>query len=471
MTENKNPVVYAGIIDEIGRRQYSGNVTWIREYIQNAIDSGSPHLDIKIHGNDLEIIDYGKGMDSNTIIEEAFSIGKSFKGEGQIGELGIGMYAGSGICDTILVRTKMIEKNIVIATIDMRKYREIMSKDPQTTFQEMMALIFKVEQDTKNDSRTSFTHIRFQGLSRDTTTLIEQTDLKKFLEYTVNLPVSETFSHKASLSSFLGMDSKEIPITLDINGSITMVKKFESKSLTLTDTFWAKEIVNESGVVIGKIWAVYNKSGTSLDDARILVKRKGLTVGTESVIEGQFFAKFSPRFFGEIILLDDRIEINTSRDWFVSSSYLSIFVKKTRGLLNELWGIADFDSKNGVGVINLFNSNARLNRRVKSNEKNSKKIGLAIEEREKIQKNEEKISEKITSAQEFIAKAKRGEINNNDPTNKMKLELIKRTMDNSNVKKYLKHEQHITKRIPFKTKRRNCCPTQSPFCAKDELNP
>ena len=32
--KDATPQVYAGIIDEIGRRQYSGNVTWLREYIQ-----------------------------------------------------------------------------------------------------------------------------------------------------------------------------------------------------------------------------------------------------------------------------------------------------------------------------------------------------------------------------------------------------------------------------------------------------
>ncbi len=31
--ENTTPQVYAGIIDEIGKRQYSGNVTWLREYL------------------------------------------------------------------------------------------------------------------------------------------------------------------------------------------------------------------------------------------------------------------------------------------------------------------------------------------------------------------------------------------------------------------------------------------------------
>ncbi|EQB73132.1 MAG: hypothetical protein AMDU4_FER2C00098G0001 [Ferroplasma sp. Type II] len=35
--KDTTPQVYAGSIDDIGRRQYSGNAEWLREYIQNAI--------------------------------------------------------------------------------------------------------------------------------------------------------------------------------------------------------------------------------------------------------------------------------------------------------------------------------------------------------------------------------------------------------------------------------------------------
>ncbi|MHB1679961.1 MAG: hypothetical protein ACYCTB_05560 [bacterium] len=32
--------VYLNIIDNLGPRLYSGKITWLREYIQNSIDSG-----------------------------------------------------------------------------------------------------------------------------------------------------------------------------------------------------------------------------------------------------------------------------------------------------------------------------------------------------------------------------------------------------------------------------------------------
>ena len=49
-TENKvnSPVVYIGIIDDLGRKLYSGNITWLREYVQNSIDSGGKTISISL---------------------------------------------------------------------------------------------------------------------------------------------------------------------------------------------------------------------------------------------------------------------------------------------------------------------------------------------------------------------------------------------------------------------------------------
>ncbi len=457
MTENIIPPVYAGIIDDIGRRQYSGNITWLREYIQNAIDSGTPSIDIKLHGNDLEIIDFGRGMDNDILVREAFGIGKSFKDESKIGELGIGMYAGSGICDTILVRTKMSGRKTYLATVDMIKYRSILTNSRDATFEQAMQQILKIEEASADSDETSFTHIRFEGLSRDAIQLIQKENLVRFLEYTVNLPISDTFQFKEQLNEFLGDTAREIAINLDLNGVSKKIVKFENRSLQLADTFWSHDIRDDEGKLIGKVWAAYNKSGESFPDSRILVKRKGLTVGTEKVVEAEFKAKYSPRYIGEIILLDERIEINTSRDWFVASNYLDTFVIKTRSLLNELWGIADFDSKLGIGIIKLTVTNERLNKRASSNKKRGK-IGLAVEENEKIQTNEGKIIEKIEKALEFKTKVDQGQVDLKDPTNKLKNELVERTLNYPRVSEFIKSQKIQPSERQPKKERKNAWP-------------
>ena len=89
----ESPVVYMRIIDDLGRRLYSGNITWLREYIQNSIDSGARTISVSLKDNDLEISDEGKGMDREDLITQAFSVGKSFKSAREIGELGVGIFA------------------------------------------------------------------------------------------------------------------------------------------------------------------------------------------------------------------------------------------------------------------------------------------------------------------------------------------------------------------------------------------
>ncbi|MHB8358828.1 MAG: ATP-binding protein [Thermoplasmataceae archaeon] len=438
------PPVYAGIIDDIGRKQYSGNVTWLREYIQNAIDSGSNTIHISLKDNDLEVFDEGKGMDRDVLKNQAFSIGNSFKSDEEIGELGIGMYAGSGICDKISVRTKMKEKKVYVATVDMKLYREILRNSPETTFYEAMRKIFQIQEmeDNENghDIADSFTRIRFEGLSRDTLKLIEEANIEKFLEDTVNLPLSDDFKHRDSVEAFTKGYARIINVTLETAEQNREIKKFKPGSIDFTDTFWSRDIKDSMGRLIGKIWASYNKSGAALDNARILVKRKGLTVGDETYIVSKFNAKYSPRFFGEILVLDNSIEINTSRDWFISSDSLQRFVSKTREALNELFGIADFDSKNGIRIVTLIKSNEKLEGQVKKNEEEGS-MRQSASKRDTMLANAEKIKKKLDKAQQFKQRADDGKIDLSNPTNKMKLEIVERTLSSPEVKDFLQKQK------------------------------
>ncbi len=63
MDEELKSMIYAGIIDEIGRGQYYGSATRIREYIQNAIGGTAKTVRISFHRNDFEISDDGESID------------------------------------------------------------------------------------------------------------------------------------------------------------------------------------------------------------------------------------------------------------------------------------------------------------------------------------------------------------------------------------------------------------------------
>ena len=457
-TENKvnSPVVYIGIIDDLGRKLYSGNITWLREYVQNSIDSGGKTISISLKDNDLEVLDDGSGMSKDDLIAQAFSIGKSFKGPKEIGELGVGIFAGSGTCDRISVITKKEEMETYTAVLDMIKYRQINTDSPKTTFEEGMKRILDVsiyKTDESQEKAKHFTKIRFEGLNRDTMQLIQKEDMGVFIENTVDLPISESFPHKKELKDFLGKDALNVSVILDKDGEQKELTKFSPSQINFTETLWKRD-VRVGSKVVGKIWAVYNKAGESFYGHGIRVKRKGLTVGGPEYVESEFSAKYSERFYGEIIVLDGDIEINTSRDWFIASPSLEDFVRSTRNLLNELWGVADFDSKEGVGITNLIESDKTLETQAKLNEEKNNP-GTAQDKRNKIEKNEEKIRKKLQDAINFKDDAEKGKIDLSNPTNKLKKELIDRTLSSTEVKNLLKTKPQS----PSEIKK----PRQNPF--------
>lgn len=62
LDDELKPVVYAGIINEIGRTQYSGSTAWLMEYIGNAVDTKANEVNMRLQWNAFEISDDGKGI-------------------------------------------------------------------------------------------------------------------------------------------------------------------------------------------------------------------------------------------------------------------------------------------------------------------------------------------------------------------------------------------------------------------------
>ncbi len=437
MVDGNGPLAHIGLIDVLGKRLYSGEITWLREYLQNSIDAGATHIAVSLQGSDLEISDDGRGMDGETLSRQAFSIGKRFKGPKEIGELGVGIFAGSGMCARIRVRTRAKGTDVFEATLDMLKFRQITASHQDISFEDGMGQIFSVRRvasdgEVGGDPDT-FTRIRFEDIGRDTLALLKNENIVEFVERTVNLPVDEKFPLKKELEKFLGADRYGIRVTLKLNGSAEAVKKFSPTSITLASTFWSKEITDMDGRPLAKVWACYNLAGKSMPDARILVKQKGLTVGDESCVESRFHAKYSSRFYGEIVVLDDQIEINTSRDWFVDGPALGAFVEGTKNALNELYSVANFDSTKGVALMNLIEARDRA---VKAGAESKKKgnWGVMSQKTATVQDLTRKIERKLDALKRFKKDADKGKIDTTSPSERLKLELAKRTLSSPQVR-------------------------------------
>ncbi len=363
------PVVYASIIDAIGKKLYTGNIIWIREYIQNAIDANANKITIEVQGKDLKITDDGDGMGLDEINEQLFSIGGSVKPMDKIGQFGIGMYAGSGVCEKISVRTRKKGFPIYVSEIDLKQYREEIGLDEygrvteRKLFEEVMPKIFTLKRlDDPSETREHFTEIRFSEVDDNTIHMIidgEGKRLKEVLIDYVPVPINEKFPFEKEIKEFLGEEEKTVDISVIIEGKQFKITKFEDippselSGWIITKDIYDKEPGANDRKLIAKLWAVYSSSGKSLGKySSLLVKFKGMTVGDKTVISSKFGSKETKRYIGEIVVKDYSLQLNTERNWFIESPSLEIFIKRVKKELDQLYEVANFDSKLGHGLQN-----------------------------------------------------------------------------------------------------------------------
>ncbi|WP_298277095.1 ATP-binding protein [Ferroplasma sp.] len=422
------------VIDLIGRRQYSGKITWLREYIQNAIDAGSSDfIEIDLKDSDFVITDHGKGMTEAELYSQAFSIGDSKKSQQEIGELGIGMYAGTGICDRMSMITKTKDsKEAIQADLDMVLYRDLIRQDPMPTFEYGITKILQTKKTEPPIEAKSFTIIRFENINREALAELGKENLIDFILKTVDIPISNDFPKKDQVTNFLKKDATEIQVFINYNGELMQTKKFNFPGIEFASDILKEELHSEDGRLIGKVWGAYNKEGESFPGSGIVVKRKGLTIGDESYLVSRFNSKPLPRFVGEIIVLDDKIEVNTSRDWFVSSPNLDDFVSKASKVLYKFYDVSNFDSSVGKRMVNLAQDMEKQEKMISEYDK-KRNVGAKFKAEEKKEGDQDKLLKKATKAEDYMIKFTKGKIDKNDQYNKLKAELVKRALEDQKV--------------------------------------
>lgn len=437
------PVVYANVIDAIGRKLYTGDIVWIREYIQNAIDADAKRIVLEVEGRDLKITDDGGGMGLDEINEQLFSIGGSEKSLDKIGQFGIGMYAGSGVCDKISVRTRKKGFPIYLSEIDMKKYKEELGMDEsgqvskRKLFEEVIPRIFTLKKvDDPTETRESFTEIKFSDVDVETIKIITKKDdktkeegkrLKEVLIDYVPVPISKDFQFAEEIKQFL-KDEDVVDISVIIDGKRFSITKFENINMPFLNRIITKNVTIEGQKgqykLIAKIWAAYSATGKSLRNrASLLVKFKGMSVGDKTVITSRFHSKDSKRYIGEIVVKDFTLQLNTERNWFLDSLSLDTFVDSISKELNKLYDIANFDSKLGNGLRNKISKLQDLNKRYsdelrRGNSFNARMIELDINNLKP------KIEERVKEFQTVGRKLETDLKNEQDPYSALKADLI-----------------------------------------------
>ncbi|MHB1547034.1 MAG: ATP-binding protein [bacterium] len=409
---------------------YSSKIAWLREYIQNSIDSDSTKITISFKGRDLEISDNGLGIDEESLKEKIFSPGYSEKKESQIGELGIGIYAGLWICDKVIIYTQQKNSPCYKAEFDSKKYNEILSIKPDTLFEDGISEICSLPVQSSypsNSNYNSFTSIFFENISDEVLKLLDKKSIKEFVRDNISIPISQSFPCKQKVVDFLKDDNKPISVELKYNGGSEQIEKFDNlNGVDLYEPIFF-EVKGNDNKNIAKIWACYNKAGKAFKSNSFFIKFKGMTVGDKTTISAKINEKFSSaksRFIGEIIVADFNLKILTERNWFVESPELNNLIAGVKKEIAELYNLASDDSSLGVGFKKKIADLNKIDEQIKL-ETNNKNQGLVEKLRLTKARSEETISKK-----EKELTAKINKLKNKDQLNqleKIRLQLFEST--------------------------------------------
>ncbi len=368
--------VYANALDVIGRRLYTGKTTWLREYLQNSIDAGADEIEILIRGNELCINDNGAGMNESDVVDKAFSIGNPELNTAKIGELGIGIYAGLGISNSIRVLTKKSGEATIEAVFDVHRYYQIIEDQRKRgmPFDKVMSEVFLVgKASVQGQEDEHFTKITFEDILEERTNVPTSSQVKDFVKNNINVPISSNFNWKREIDEFVKGLAKEVRISVDDgSGKLTPIDRYENIDVPLYAPYTVSiPITGRSGKEFARAWFCYSKTGSSFDQSKVIVRFKGMVIGDESTLEFRTGSRIEKRLLGEVVVSEDSgLEVNSERNWFVSSGRLITFQKE---LINLFGKVHTYYPKqdSDYGIV-IANKESRLDELQKKRQENLK---------------------------------------------------------------------------------------------------
>lgn len=336
----------------------------VREYIQNSIDAKAQNVTVKVRQNSIVIEDDGIGMDYSTL-RKAIRVGVSDKRPGKdVGFMGIGIYSAFHLCDTLTIYTRKKGKLPQILSMDFEGMRTLLDEqkeqrlngeiksedltDLQTLLQTYITL--PDESNVSEDEypiSNSGTRIELVGLNPILDDLLNKfDDLASYLRDVVPLRFDkEKFEWAELIENKIKQDSKIhnanfelINLKLQVGSQSKWLYRpytnelFSNNKSFQPDFFEIKSGNTFLGIAWGclnstrdriKITDTKNNSTTKENSLRgFLIKKQGFSIGKREALAKYFGSSntFFDRYTGEIIILNNEILPNASRNDLESSS-------------------------------------------------------------------------------------------------------------------------------------------------------
>lgn len=338
---------FGSIIESLTSGIYDGNSNCIREYIQNAIDSGSKKIKINYQNNndDIVIRDYGGGMDKDELTN-ALTLGGSNKSGSQIGWRGIGIYSGVPNFKKIVITTRKDGDKKLSVEIDSEYIRMEYLKPIQAPVKEILegGTSDLVEQD--DDEFEPGTQISLMNIESNQTALFEPQRLKSKLIRVLPLPLHENSIFKDKIINFLKTKNIMEPDFEIFFNNEKLYRPPTDDSIFDPQSFISGFYKAGDGTDLFAFWAITSKHNKEIEPKKpdyerknrgIVFKLKGMTIGDERspeiTVSNLYQGNYSFWNYGEIHILDPKIRENAGRNNFESLTGHSVELFKEVGRL------------------------------------------------------------------------------------------------------------------------------------------
>ncbi len=317
---------------------YRDTLDAFREYIQNAIDARSDHIELFIDPDVVSITDNGRGM-SGVEARQAIRLGISEKNPKEnIGFRGIGVYSGFNLCNTLEIFTKSDEDNTTYRLyFDFKRIRHDLLEEQarRTQGQPSRVHLARLLQNSIFVETASNDLIAGHGTKVVMSGLLSEAYLRlnnweqvvEYLQNVVPLPFSPQFKFASIITErFKDEKYQVVPLTLQIGvRKEALYRPYTDKLFTNGGRYPPQFFTVQGGKqTFGFAWVCINDARETIKDEDLrglLIKKFGFSIADRRYLEPYFGRPvFIRRITGEVIITDYALIPNAARSDFENNS-------------------------------------------------------------------------------------------------------------------------------------------------------
>lgn len=315
---------------------YDGNSNCIREYVQNAGDSGTKIINVVTQNKKNVIIrDYGEGMNLEELFN-ALNLGKSNKSQEQSGWRGIGIYSGISNFRRIYINTKKEGGNKLHVEIDCEKMRSLYAQ--KTNISDILEQSISDEiEDVPDSGFQNGTEVVLSEVLPNQDFYFQDNEIRNYLISNVPLPMAKSDLSEKILNALKNRGVNEPKHELFFNGE-KLFRHPQDTSLFLEDSLSVKDFKVDNKIV-ATAWVVFNKDNKELKGPLrgLVFKKKGFTIGDPNTVSHLHLGSYNFWSYGEIHILDPEIKENAGRNNFeINSGTTEKLIVLLKDFLNKL---------------------------------------------------------------------------------------------------------------------------------------